>query len=588
MPSIPIPTPVPGASPAVNGHAAAPSPFEAIGRQPRYPIQRPAQPLSYELANHSKAYLESQQYVSGFAFLDALLSSGTSISTPAKPYIALLAPAPQLALASTLIVYPETTTRATSHEDPKGADAATQYLRSVHTTISPLNDTVRSAYTFAYERPRRRGGRAGSNSPVEDEDDADRLYTPAANAQALWVRARDFWHVVGWAFNCSVTHKKRWERWKLWLQLMLDYLEAEWVPRVKLRREEHVDAEKVLMESLIWHYISSDDPGNRSNRRRMVKAILAMGSAQAMIQYPEVWKDETAEPKREEVDAELKNALAGQLVDYGHDEDAEMVDAPAPSRRARASPTKKSMPLEEDDEDDITIEDAAAAINRLGGIDAIRLRQRIIALLAQVAQSLPSRFTTLSDFFDGLTEEMVRLPTILFEVLLSTSSLLPAQQMALNANLLLPLASGQMPDYIRYDPQQSHLEETLLPMRATTHSFAANAKISLILEQMFMLMMRQLKATVALRRTMETGVVARSSVHGTGRGKRGNAQEEEQAERILKESHDRLFGLLEVLELSQGMEPQPMAEKSFDSIMTSSMSSAQSMSSPGGDIPEDD
>lgn len=110
---------------------------------------------------------------------------------------------------------------------------------------------------------------------------------------------------------------------------------------------------------------------------------------------------------------------------------------------------------------------------------------------------------------------------------------------------------------------QEDFEEALLPLKGTTKSFAANTKISLILEQMFMYMMEQkaLTPTDALREAMETGIEARHKVYGTGKGKRGNAEEEDQAKKLMQASSERLLGLLEVLEMAEGKSPQPMKEK---------------------------
>lgn len=151
------------------------------------------------------------------------------------------------------------------------------------------------------------------------------------------------------------------------------------------------------------------------------------------------------------------------------------------------------------------------------------------------------------------------MPTIVFKVLLSTLEMPGLSQLAFGANLLLPLVSGTLPQYFHYEPTQQHFEEKLLLLRGTTQSYAANAKISLILEQMFIYMMSRdaLTPTNALRQAMETGIEARHGVYGAGRGKRGNAQEEEQARGLMEACSERLLGLLEVLEISAGKPTQP-------------------------------
>lgn len=186
-----------------------------------------------------------------------------------------------------------------------------------------------------------------------------------------------------------------------------------------------------------------------------------------------------------------------------------------------------------------------------------------ILQLAQAAQALPNSFTRLFDFCDNILEDFILFPTIIFQAFLPSMKLPGSIQMAFNTNLLNPLISNKPPNYFLTEPTQQHFETKLLPLKGTTQSFAANAKISLILEQMFMYMMPQdaLKPTKALRKAMETGIDARHKVVGTGKGKRGNAQEEEQAKELLHACSERLLGLLEVLEMSSGKPAQPVSKK---------------------------
>jgi hypothetical protein len=183
--------------------------------------------------------------------------------------------------------------------------------------------------------------------------------------------------------------------------------------------------------------------------------------------------------------------------------------------------------------------------------------------LAQVAQALPTSFTRLYDFCDNVLEDFNQLPSITYQVLLSTSKMPGRLHIAFCANLLHPLISGKPPNYFLYEPTQEDFEARLLPLKGNTQSHAANAKISLVLEQMFMYMFSEdaLKSISTLRKAIETGIEARHSVLGTGRGKRGNAGEESQAKELLEASSERLLGLLEVLEMSAGKDPQSLNRK---------------------------
>src|SRR5690242_7715808 len=148
-----------------------------------------------------------------YEFLYSLLAAGTSISTPAQPYTGFLPPPSQIALAASLIPHKFKTA---SLDNNKGSDAALRYLLCLlHTIEAPAYPYIRQAFTFPTERTRRRprGYRNATRSVSPDEeDDIDHLYCEAANDKSLWYRADDFWHIVGWAFNCSAAYKKRWER----------------------------------------------------------------------------------------------------------------------------------------------------------------------------------------------------------------------------------------------------------------------------------------------------------------------------------------------------------------------------------------
>lgn len=183
--------------------------------------------------------------------------------------------------------------------------------------------------------------------------------------------------------------------------------------------------------------------------------------------------------------------------------------------------------------------------------------------LARVAQELPKDFTDLEGFFDTFAEEFKGLPVAIFNVLISTSQLPAISQVALNTNSLLPVTCGKVMKHIYDPPMQSDFESEILILVATK-SFAPNAKISLLVEQLFIYMLDNdlLEATGRLRVAVEVGIKERQSVYGSGKGRKGNAVEEEQGRIIMHAASERLLGLLEVLELSAGKEPRPRKETS--------------------------
>ena len=91
----------------------------------------------------------------------------------------------------------------------------------------------------------------------------------------------------------------------------------------------------------------------------------------------------------------------------------------------------------------------------------------------------------------------------------------------------------------------------------------------------------------ALRAAVESGIVARQKVYGTSKGKRGNAKEEEQGREIMQATSARLLGMLELLEMAAGVEPQPRKEKARLRSLLSSFGSSLS-SAPGSETDVDD
>jgi hypothetical protein len=253
----------------------------------------------------------------------------------------------------------------------------------VHTTIDgPAYPAIRKAFSLPEANSRRRApahrATVGSQSP-EDGGNIEYLAGAAANGESLWVKAEDFWHIVGWALNCSVAHKKRWDRWKLWLDTILDFLEADWdlcVQQSKHYEDGRGDAQR---ESLIWHYIASNSEISRGGRRRIVKALLATATPESLKHYPEIWDKETVGPKQEKVQDKPLGEVdfeTGEMADYDSDED--MPDA------AQANEGAASEGLPSSNVDNGPARNISDAVERLGGMDAVELRQRFIALVGHV------------------------------------------------------------------------------------------------------------------------------------------------------------------------------------------------------------
>jgi hypothetical protein len=259
-----------------------------------------------------------------------------------------------------------------------------RYLRNVHNTIHPTDETLKSAFAFG-ERSTRRGHRSDGGSPgTESANNMERLTGLPATTNSLWDLADDFWHVVGWAFNCSCAHKKRWERWRVWLELMLDFLEADWNFRIKqILKEEGMDQEQLLLDSLLCHYITSEGPTSRTNRTRIIRAIFAMATPDSKEEFYEIWKGETLDrvlKKENDVQPIAKaesdeDEWRDQNID---DEDLVMEDArdEFPTRASSRSPSRESSSSSLN-----SASEPREPIDILGGMDALDLRQRFFALV---------------------------------------------------------------------------------------------------------------------------------------------------------------------------------------------------------------
>jgi hypothetical protein len=169
---------------------------------------------------------------------------------------------------------------------------------------------------------------------------------------------------------------------------------------------------------------------------------------------------------------------------------------------------------------------------------------------------------------------------MIFQILLSTLKLQGPPRLAFNTNLLLPFTSGKIPDYLQFEPTQAQFESIFLPLKGNTQSYASNAKISIIVEQMFLYMMDEnaLTSTASLRTTMEAGIKARKSVHGTGRGKKGNPEEEAQGVLLMEASSARLLSLLDMVEMAAGMPPRTLKRKATAAATLLSFASGSSLS----------
>ncbi|KAI9694712.1 MAG: hypothetical protein M1822_000328 [Bathelium mastoideum] len=508
-----------------------------------------------------------------FSLLSSILVSGTSQSNT-EHQLPTYIPAPQyLSLAGTLIVHPSQTTRAASADANRAANDALNLLRLVNVTVGTVNADLATAFAFASPtKGRFRGWRSGTKpAPPSRELDDGAVNTDIATKGSIWQRAEDFWHVVGWAFNCSLAWKKRWERWKLWLDFMVDTLNEDFDERLRQAKDAQNghDAQDLLKESLILQYLLPCE--TRTGRRRIMRAIFADGDTKAKNEFKQIFKNETKERTSEEAalsDRKVKklNIDQGEFADYVDDDDEDekeeqvkgTLDTQTRDDKAQSlANSGQDSPIEilesSPDESEWPGKDGTNGMERLGGMDSIFLRQRLLALLAKVAESTPAYFTTLDDLLDLYTEFIRSLSTPLFSIFVapSTPYLSNRVQSCLSRTLLRPLLglSDRGNDTTPLD--QTTLENDYLLCQANSTTVSDNAKVSLLMEVLLrnLLNSGSLRLTTSLQQTIEWGIEARQkSAEWDGRKRTSKKQKaEEWSEMVLSLSAARISAIVDAL-----------------------------------------
>lgn len=227
-------------------------------------------------------------------------------------------------------------------------------------------------------RRNRYGG--GEENDDSDDDEMEHVNGVIANEERLRRCVKDFWHIVGWAFNCSVVHPKRWKYWKVWLDYMLDVLYADWDQRdsqddeafrAKIREDPATQCEFTnLRGSLVIKYLA-DVKGRVSAVRRVVGAIFTDGGADDLRNYPKVFQNEIQEvrtqkgQKRKRED-EFNNETRG----FGDDA---LDDQPLSSFQINDATPPPSQSTDNGE---------AAPDPYMGGPESIVLRLRVLALVS--------------------------------------------------------------------------------------------------------------------------------------------------------------------------------------------------------------
>jgi hypothetical protein len=179
-----------------------------------------------------------------------------------------------------------------------------------------------------------------------------------------------------------VKYPKRWKYWKVWLDYMLDVLDADWYEReaqdtnayTSSPRKDSDSEEQTFSSrerSLLVEYLS-DSKGRSSALKRVVRSVFANGSDESIREFPEIWENETKEVKHHSGQKRKRgNSKERGFGDYDDEEETSAFSSSEPSDRT---------PDPSQDSDDTT--EATAQDPWLGGPECIGLRQRLLTLVS--------------------------------------------------------------------------------------------------------------------------------------------------------------------------------------------------------------
>lgn len=472
-----------------------------------------------------------------------------------------------------MLVHPHTTTRANSDAEKEAPNIALRLLRLTNALVGPTDARFHTAFTFTHFETSRYGRRRGDSPAVNEAMSEERRKvwdTSYKGGRLVWEEAEDFWHAVGWSFNCSVLHPAQWRHWQIWLQFMCQVLEDDWVEREikynqvkakqardmpereaskmvecpeqenskgkkgRLRKEEPKNDDLgIFRESLILQYITQG--GTYGRDRRIMRAIFADGKPKS-AEFRAIFKNElrTTNSKNSPPNSKKRAGFDIDKGEYGeYQDDSDETYAASGNGTNSASPFTQSRTIRRskrtrrgtrnttdgatDPETEIPNTHHDSAISSLGGYNSLALRQRLLGLLTKVSATLPTDFIPLDDLYHMFAENIRDLPLPVFQHII-TPSLLPGLGSEEHSSLCLVLfyvmRESSAPSTDATCLTSFKLERNFLPYMAASPSAANNAKISILLEAMMTLLYNEkmLSATPELKQAVRAGIERRQSV----------------------------------------------------------------------------
>ncbi len=317
---------------------------------------------------------------SALTLLSDLVASG--VSHPESMGRPTFAPVPfHIELISALLIHPRYTNQARPNEHLELASRSITFLRNTLSILGPLNAGLGEAFLLSPTNGAR-SSRRSRNSTQNDDDSSssdtddrpEKMGGVIANKGRIRRCAKDFWHMVGWAFNCSAKYPKRWKYWKVWLDFMLDVLDADWVERerqdqlVSDSKKAGREQQPLLRECLLVEYLS-DTKGRSSAVKRVIRSAFADGSLDSLTEFPEVFANETKELKVPNGRKRKREDSTKHHIANYDDEDAGIAMDSSELTDQTPEPTQVA-------------EGATVVDPWLGGSESIALRQRLLMLVS--------------------------------------------------------------------------------------------------------------------------------------------------------------------------------------------------------------
>ncbi|KAI1768908.1 hypothetical protein GGR53DRAFT_461988 [Hypoxylon sp. FL1150] len=507
-----------------------------------------ANQLPPELKQHCQIYLEENLYLITLNLLNSLLSS--SRNGQDDPYYC--PPPGQLSLLNSAIVNPKFTTRPREEGWDEISAESLVYLRSLLARLGPLNGHFKEAFRFTSDS---RHATPDSSDPEFGADDEDRMRL--YHKDSLWRQGQDFFHVVGWAFNCSVLYPNRWRHWRNWLKFMLDLLDQDLIERHKIDEESGDADSPMLRDSILAGYISQRSGRSAGGLKCILEAMFADGSVAAGARFQEIWVKEHKERPKNNAKKRKRQVLNIDQGSFGGYLDDDSVY----SSRTSEPPTPQKRRTNSGDLIDADFQALEPAY-----VESIPLRQRLFSLLSYICHYLPRPPLDFSDLYQRFETKVKSLPLPIFTAFVNNriSALRQESQISVLQGILLLLLPGSATKPGKVDPSWDETDERLtaeilercfLPYPANTILVEDNAKVSILLETLLHMVWLDGSETFSddFRAAVEKGIAAREAKakkkKTSTRGRNINVEDPDAEARVVLElSAQRLSTMVDLIE----------------------------------------